>query len=603
MTDIAQTKSGGNTAAKSALTRRSFIKAAGLAGAGAIAGAAGFGLAGCGGQTTVADTVVYGKIYTSNSNGKYAEALAVKDGKYIYVGDKEGAKAYVKDGTTTVVNRENQGLVMAGATEGHGHYILAATMEYKGFMVSAATQDEIATALKEQVSANPDAKLYFLYGWDNQALLEVKETLDMRAALDAVCSDKIVVMMDNTGHNCFMNSKAIEAAGFDANTKIEGGVISKDASGRLLGLASDIATNYVIKNVIAKQSFMTTDDFTGSIQVAEQRLHSYGYTNYFDGYTSYFGESAYKGISETDNGRGIKLNVGASYKIDPFDDTDSALAEAVDEQGKYATTHFKPNWIKLFTDGECVESLSGWVLTPYKDGSTGTQVWNTDTFNALVKKANEKGLGVHAHASGDAATKQATDAFVAAESSAKDGVLNCLAHCRQITDETMDAMAKHNIYSATNICWRTTLTSRNDFVDANFERSFYESGYPMESQVKRGIKMTSSTDYPSNSGAPCDVCSIIELAVNGTLDSATLAKDQYFTWAPEEFLSVEEALDVMTINGAYQLGVESERGSIETGKYADFICIDKDITSVDKDKIHEGKVVSVYFEGKEVYTG
>ena len=89
----------------------------------------------------------------------------------------------------------------------------------------------------------------------------------------------------------------------------------------------------------------------------------------------------------------------------------------------------------------------------------------------------------------------------------------------------------------------------------------------------------------------------MEVAVNGTRPDMNV-------WQLDESerVSIEEAMNIMTINGAKQLMVDSERGSIEVGKYADFLLINKDISTCDADKIHEGQVASVYFEGKEVYT-
>jgi predicted amidohydrolase YtcJ len=89
----------------------------------------------------------------------------------------------------------------------------------------------------------------------------------------------------------------------------------------------------------------------------------------------------------------------------------------------------------------------------------------------------------------------------------------------------------------------------------------------------------------------------MEVAVNDTRPDMNV-----WQLDPAERVSIEEAMDIMTINGARQLMCETERGSIETGKYADFLLINKDVTSCDPDKIHEGEVESVYFEGKEVYT-
>ena len=233
------------------------------------------------------------------------------------------------------------------------------------------------------------------------------------------------------------------------------------------------------------------------------------------------------------------------------------------------------------------------MIEPYADGSHGNQVWSDDKMNEMVKKANENGLSVHVHASGDGATTQVVDAFINAEDTAAEGVHNGLGHSRHITDDIKAKMAEHNIYSATNICWRYHVVG--EYVP--MDEDLFNQGYPMKSLLDKGVVMTSSTDYPANDGAPSDVCGIIEMGVNGTLaglDTERMAEDEYLT--------VEEMLDVLTINGAKQFDFEDERGSIEVGKYADFISIDKDITACEKTDIHEGKVNLVYFEGNEVYS-
>jgi len=532
-------------------------------------------------EATAADTVVFGKIYTSNAKRDYAEAFAVKDGKYVYVGSAAGAKKFIKDGTTAVIDNRGKGLVMAGATEGHGHYVIAGTVATKGFLMTehAGSEKEIVDYLKKHIAKYPNEKLYYVYGWDNQRMLTTKDKIDMRAALDKVCPDKVVIMMDDSGHNCFLNSKAIKAAGLTAKTKIEGGFIAKNKEGRLLGLVSDIASYYVVAKVIAPSDFLTSEDFARSMEYCENHLHSLGYTNYFDASFSFFGESAYKGLSEYDKKTGFTVNIGVAYKIDTYDNIDQAIETAYDYKNRYTTK----------------------VKTPYKDGSTGTQVWPTKTFNYIVKAANAKGIAVHTHASGDAAVEQAVNAYVLSEPTSKTTLHNCVGHTRNVTEATKDLMAKHDIYTATNIGWRLGRTDELPDLWTKIDRTYYMDGYPLKSMLDRGIVMTSSTDYPANSGAPCDIANIIELAVNGTLDPVLCPENTIFSYDKKELIGVEEALDVFTINGANQLGLEKERGSIEVGKYADFLFLATDISIAPKNEIHKGEVKTVFFEGKKVF--
>ncbi len=554
-------------------------------------------------DANAADTVVYGKIYTSNAAGDYAEAIAVKDGKYVYVGDEAGVKSYIKDGKTKIIDYRDKGLIMAGATEGHGHYAMQGVLLALGLSVTGDTKEDIIKNVTKYVEDNPDNEVYYSFGWNNIKMTATKATIDMRSELDKICKDKPMLITDDSGHNGFCNSKAFELAGVTKDTKIAGGEYSKDPeTGELLGLASDMAYNYILKNVMATKFKIAEEDYAAVSQTMEENLHMNGYTYYQDGWLNYFGSEAMDCLSEYDNTTGLTIYISGSYKIDSYEKWEEGIDNAVKCMEKYSTDHFVYNTIKLFADGEAVESGSGWMKEKYVDYEKygyGTQVWPDETMNALVKAANEKGLSVHVHAQGDAASEQVVNAFINAESTAKDGIYNGICHARNITDETKKKMGEHHIYAAVNINWRTLIDKSlgDEFVKQLLTEDLAKAGYPIKSLIDNGVNISSSTDVPAASGAPISVCGIIEVAVNDTC-----ADKDVWQLDPAERVTVEQAINIMTINGAKQLQIEDTRGSIEVGKYADFLFLDKDITTCDADKIHEGNVVSVYFEGKECYT-
>jgi predicted amidohydrolase YtcJ len=586
------------------ITRRNFVELAGLGGAAAL-------LAGCGSSSSgsssssskassdkAADTVVYGKIYTSNSSQDYVTAFAVKNGKYVYVGDESGVEEYVGD-STKVVDRRDKGLIMAGATEGHGHYAMDGALEYLQLTVSGTTEDEVVASVKKFVEANPSNEVYFAFGWDNVAMQNIKSTINMKARLDEICADKPMMISDNSGHNAFCNSKAFEVAGVTKDTEIRGGVIAKGEDGELLGLVSDMADNFLLKYAITTQTVVPESAYEGLVKTMEKKLHSYGYTYYQDGWMNYFGTQAMDALSSYDKSAGMHIVASGSYKIDSYENWETELSKAEEYMKKYPTDHLKYNVIKLFADGEAVESKSGWLIDGYVDGTHGTQVWDTDVMNSIVKAANEKGLSMHIHSQGDAATEQVVAAYINAEDVKKDGIYNGICHGRNISEDSKKKMGEHDIYASININWRT-LVNQSDYekVYTVLTEETAKSGYPVKSLLDQGVNVTSSTDVPAASGAPCDVCGIIEVAVNGTRPDM-----EVWQLNESERVDVETAMDIMTINGAKQLQMAGERGSIEVGKYADFLVLDKDISSCEKTSIHEGKVESVYFEGNEVYTG
>ena len=551
-------------------------------------------------MTEIADTVVYGKVYTSNAHQDYASAFAVKDGKYVYVGTEDGVTPYIQEGTTTIIDYRTKGMVMAGATEGHGHYVGYGALAYLNLAVGGSTPEEILANVQEFVEKNPNKQAYYTFGWDNVALLSIKEKIDMKSKLDEICNDKVLLIGDDSGHNAFFNSKAAEVAGVTKDSHIVGGVLSKGENGELLGLATDMAMNYFLKYAVSTQKIIQESDYEGVVKTMEAALHSFGYTNYQDGWTNYFGTQFMDALSEHDKKTGLSVVIGGSYKIDSYDDWKTEFTKAQECCKKYPTNRFKFNTVKLFADGEAVESGSGWLIDEYANGTHGTQVWDDDTMNAIVKAANEAGMSMHVHTQGDGAARQVVNAYINAESSQTGNIYNGIVHGRNVTAETKKQMGQHHIYAAENINWRVLIPKgrESEEIETIFaDMSTYTAGYPIKSLINNGVLVTSSTDVPAAAGAPTTVPGIIEVAVNDTRgDFEVVQLDE------SERVSVEQAMDIMTINGAKQLQMEDERGSIEVGKYADFIFINKDISSCAKDKIHEGVVEKVYFEGKEVYT-
>lgn len=147
-----------------------------------------------------ADLVVYGKIFTAEGN-QVVEAFAVKDGKYIYVGDKAGVEAYVEDGKTEVVDYSGKGLVMPGCGNGHAHYTQAYAMAEIGTQVDAS--DDVDKFLTEILPAavkkakNTNAVAVFGLGWNLQSF---QENMPTRQQLDAICNDLPIFFIDDEGH-------------------------------------------------------------------------------------------------------------------------------------------------------------------------------------------------------------------------------------------------------------------------------------------------------------------------------------------------------------------------------------------------------------------
>ncbi len=298
---------------------------------------------------TAADLAVYGKVYTSNANDRYADAFAVKDGKYVYVGNKNGASVFIKDGVTKIIDRTDKGLITAGAIEGHGHYVVASDLKVSGGDIHAANVNEIIAKTKEHVRKFPNKEIYFVQGWETGGeMKDAKFTCNMRKALDEICPAKAIIMVDNVGHNAFLNSKAFEMTGFTKGFTLEGCAFAKDANGDFLGLVSDIAVNYAMEKIQEKHNLIAKDTVRKAIRDAADFLHSNDYTNYFDAYTNFFGKVTYEGLHDEDVENGLTFNMIAAYKIGPYADIDENVNLVAKYMKDYSTKHFKAEKYKAF---------------------------------------------------------------------------------------------------------------------------------------------------------------------------------------------------------------------------------------------------------------
>ena len=556
-----------------------------------------------GGSTSEkADLVVYGKIFTSDDN-KVVEAFAVKDGKYIYVGDKTGAEAYIEAGKTEVVDYTGKGLVMPGCGNGHAHYSMANAIKLVGATVGL--EDNASKFLTEIVPAavkqarDAGAKSLFGFGWNVHVF---ESNMPTRQQLDAICSDIPMYFSDNEGHKGLANTALLVKAGI---MKADGTVLKKDGDilggeivmgtdGTPTGYLKEQAGTYA-RSFLDNESLFSLDIASDILPKIEQQLLSEGYTMYLDGWGSYFfNTNFYQAAQQLDNAGGMHFVLGLSYEIESWMNIDEALAKAADAK-RFASTRVKPNWIKLFMDGT-VETGTGFVDPLYPDGHQGLPNWSEEQLTDMTRVANENGVTMHVHVMGNKGVTRIVNAFV---NGGKDEMRNTLVHVRNIDEADYKRMADHHIYVTSGVLWHygpdglAEYMREHGIVPAGQE----DKSYPMKSYFDNGIIVTTHSDYPATSGSPDDPFGIMEIAVTGMLTG--VSGKPYWT---EELVTREQALTALTINCAKQMFIEDERGSIKTGKYADFLLVTKDVLSCPENEIHEAKPAATYFEGKKVFS-
>ena len=544
-----------------------------------------------------ADLVVYGKIFTSDNN-QIVEAFAVKDGKYIYVGDKAGAEVFIEEGKTEVIDYTGKGLVMPGCGNGHAHYASGFAIQTVGTIVSP--KDDANKFLTEILPAavkkarDSGAKAIFGFGWN---MMTFQKNMPTRQQLDAVCSDIPIYFADDEAHKGLANSVLLVKAGImkedgtPLKREIRGSVIQIGSDGTPTGFLKEQEGTYT-RSFLDNENLFSVDIASANMAEIEKLLLSEGYTMYQDGWSSYFyNSSLYQAAQQRDQAGDMRFVLGLCYEIESWMDVDEAMAKASDVQ-KFASTHVKPNWIKLFMDGT-VESGTGFVEPLYPDGHQGSENWSEEEVTDITRKANAKGLTMHIHAMGNKGVNRVVNAYI---NGGKDEMRNTLVHVYGVNPEDYKRMADHNIYVTSGMLWHHRSTELRDELNRTLPEGMKDKGFPLKSFFDHGVNVSSHSDFPATTGSPDDPFGIMEITVTGLYYAE---KGQ--PWWTEELLTREQALTALTINVAKQMFIENERGSISTGKYADFLLVNKDVLTCPANEIHTAKPAATYFEGKKVF--
>lgn len=553
----------------------------------------------------IADTVVYGTIRTVEDDVPTAEAVAIKDGKYIFVGDKAGAKAFVKEGVTEVIDHTGKGIVMPSCTDGHSHYIMGHTLPLFSVMIGDQEGTEIfyekIKAAYAEAKANGKHNI-FGFGW-NFYIFQA-EGMPTRQQLDEICPDMALYINDGEGHKGLANTLCLQNAGIidtDGNvliSEVSGGKISMGADGKPDGLLLEQAGTYVKLHGIDFSDLLTPDLAEKAIEATRDHLLSNGYTCYMDGWSNYFAtDSYYKAAKDLDERNELNINLGLSYEIESWcKNVDAEIDVTKEWADKYATKHVSPYFLKIFMDGT-LEGGTGFTTNPYPAGGNGIANWSQEEVNDITANANGKGITMHVHAMGDAAINRCVNAF---SEYGKKELRNTIVHLRNVNKSDYQRIADNNICCTVGILWHIMSDEYRDILTAVMPEGCKDNSYPIKSHLDCGTVVTSSCDFPATSGSPYRPFELMEIAVTGSILNPF--NGEYTTpWNTEELVTREQMLKILTINGAWQLHQENERGSIKVGKYADFIILDNDILECPERQISKTNVLSTWFEGKKVF--
>ena len=547
------------------------------------------------------DITVYknGNIYTSNENQDYVSAIVVQDGKFVYVGDDEGAAAY-EEGLPeeNIVDLEGS-IVTAGFIEGHTHFSFMAAMKslnYKEIPASANESAEKALAeLKTFVEEHPD--------YDQYVMGNFSQTFDIGAKeIDEICSDKPVMLVGMGLHCGYVNSKFLEV-----------GNITKDSTDAIPGQTyyeRDEEGNPTGKIVELTQTWIA---FQQAIKIDHDKLyeaylemidlyHSFGFTGVAEG--GFLGLDEYQildTLSELEENGDLNMvdapaTIWYGHTVTDLEEVEERL---IKEKEEYTSELIRPGTLKMWADGT-LGAHSALLREPYVDKDTCGIMLNTvEDLTAAAQMCKENDMNIHYHAIGDQAIENVLTAF---EAVGETTGTKSIVHFQISAPDLIERASKIDdlIINMTPI-WANTLTAEE--VEPVSDRRDIYGLYKEASDAGITINFGADSNGPEEIWNPA----------NMILASMVRDPDEEGIFLKGEPFSFEEAVDAYTINVAKERRIDDEYGSIEVGKSADFvvwnidtltevleeIVAEEDVQPTDTNLVYADDVV---FKGQLIYS-
>ncbi|MBS0393185.1 MAG: amidohydrolase [Proteobacteria bacterium] len=567
-----------------------------------------------------ADTVYRnGVIYTVDAHDSIAHAVAVRGGKIVYVGDDDGARALT--GKATHVVDLGGRMLMPGLVDGHmhplegGQRLVACNLEYRSFTVpefQARLQACLDAHRKDEPDAWLEASNWFRYDMRPAGVAVT------RATLDALHTQRPIIVHDSFGHSSLVNSRALALAKFGAGTPDPvGGRIERDAHGEPTGMLEDSAQE-AISALLPKP---TPADNLAAARAALDALRRQGVTTFLDAVAPASDIEAFTALA-----RSGALTVRAHFAppIAPGDTPDAAaarrevarvvqIARTYDQGPLRARPSITVRNVKLFMDGVITAPANtGALIEPYLENhgtpdaprfepsaKGGPAVYFPAAIlrEILIGLASQ-GIDPHLHTDGDLAVRATLDGIQAMRAALPGREIRTgLAHCELVDPADYPRFKELDAVPVLSFQWgkpaADTIEGARDTLGARRHDLIEPAGFLAE----KGARVAFGSDWPVD---PLDEWFALKVAVTRTAaPGATPAHAGRLGKDPG--LSRAAALRAITMNASYELRQDDVTGSIETGKFADFIVLDRNVLEVPADDIAQTKVLRTVVGGRVVY--
>lgn len=557
-----------------------------------------------------------GFIYTVDDKDSVQQALAVRAGRIVYVGDDAGARPLAGKGTRVIDLRGR--MLMPGLVDAHMHpqsggsRLLDCSLDYERLSVPQF-QARIRACLQRARGRHPDRPLVVV-NWFQQGMWP--EGAQVTAStLDALGTARPIIVRSSFGHSAQLNSRAIALAGVKRGTPDPaGGKIVRDAEGEATGLLEDAAQELAMRLVPP----LSPAENLAASSAALAAMRRQGITTFLDAWTDPETLTAFAALQR----RG-KLSARAHFAVlvdlDKGASPQEAVADILGQQGKFdqgatrAAPSMQVRHAKLFMDGViAAPAFTGAMLEPYlvNKGSVHKPDWQPgpsrgpasyftpEALRATLAELAQARIDAHIHADGDRAVRESLDAIAWLRSTAHGrDARPALAHAEIVAPGDYPRFAALDVAPVLSFQWAKpapdTVGALRDFLGP----ARYASVQPQALLLDAGARVSYGSDWPVD---PLDAWFALKVAVTRTA-APDAGKEFAGRLTAQPGMPRAAALRAITMNAAYTLRQETVLGSLEPGKLADFIVLDRNVLRIPDEEIAQVRVLQTVVGGRVVY--
>ena len=559
----------------------------------------------------------HGFVYTVDAKDSVQQALAVRGGLIVYVGSDAGAAPLIGEHTRQIDLHGR--MMMPGLVDGHMHpldggaTLLKCNLNYVQLTMEQM-QAGVQKCLDQTRAREPDGWLEVV-NWFQEGMIPagIQPT---RATLDALKTRRPIVITSSFGHTSLANSRAIELAGITAATQAPlGGKIWHDSSGNPTGLLEDFAQDLVTKLVPAP----TAAEDVRSAQAALEAMRKQGITTFFDAAALQRDLGAFAG-AERAGGLTARAHFAILIKPPEGKDPERAVATVAELARRYdeGAVHIAPSLtvrnVKMFLDGVITApAMTGAMLEPYFEpqGSGAARHWapgknrGPDVYfpapvlRALIIAVAGAGFEPHMHADGDRAVHEGLDAIQALRARFPDkDIRAAIAHDEIVDPKDFSRYKELNAIPVLSFQWEKQASDTVDNARNYMGPARYRYMEPAAFLAKAGARIAYGSDWPVD---PLDEWFALKVGVTRTNSPSSGPKYAGRRLSEDAGLSRAQVLRAITMNSSYELHQDQATGSLQIGKFADLIVLDRNVLKIPAEEIADVKVLQTVVGGRTVY--